>query len=167
MRPLTPSTPALLAPLFDNTPASRCCWFGRLLIPMLLVRQVARPDGVGSQDARRDGALLCAVELLPDGAVHCAVGLLPDGALRLPWRQLLPDDAGAASAERQPLPHRLPLRSIPPAALRLRAPPIHEGHGRQRSVRKSSRLRWKHHLPSCSCSPGQATASSGPGAPDC
>ena len=41
-----------------------------------------------------------------------------------------------APAERQPLPHRL--------ALRLRAPPIHEGHGRPRSVRKSSRLRWKH-----------------------
>ena len=59
---------------------------------------------------------------------------------------------GTAPAERQPLPHRLPLRSIPPAARRLRAPPIHEGHGRPRSVRKSSRLRWKHHLPSCSCS---------------
>ena len=55
-----------------------------------------------------------------------------------------------ASAERQPLPHRLPLRFIPPAALRLRAPLIHEGHWRPRSVRKSSRLLWKHHLPSCS-----------------
>ena len=56
---------------------------------MVLVRQVARPDG----------ALLCAVKLLPDGAVRfpcrqllldgavlCAVGRLPDGALRLPWR---------------------------------------------------------------------------------
>ena len=41
------------------------------------------------------------------------------------------------------LPHRLPLRFIPPAALRLRALPIHEGHGRPRSVRKSSRLREK------------------------
>ena len=46
---------------------------------MLLVRQVARPEG----------ALLCAVELLPNGAT-------------------------SASAKRQPLPHRLPLRSIPP-----------------------------------------------------
>ena len=63
---------------------------------MLLVRQVARPEG----------ALLCAVELLPDvpcgrmrvpmllvrhvarpdGALLCAVELLPDAALRLPWR---------------------------------------------------------------------------------
>ena len=56
---------------------------------MLLVRQVARPEG----------ALLCAVELLPDGALRlpcwqllpdgavlCAVELLPDGALRRPWR---------------------------------------------------------------------------------
>ena len=34
-----------------------------------------------------------------------------------------------ASAERQPLPHRLPLRFIPPAALRLRALPIHEDMG--------------------------------------
>ena len=152
---------------------------------MLLVRQVARPDGAllcavellpdGAlrQDTRRDaagsagcspeGALLCAVKLLPDGAVRfpcrqllpdgavlCAVELLPDGAVRFPCRQLLPDGATSASAERQPLPHILPLRSIPPAALRLRAPPIHEGHGRPRSVRKSSRLRWKHHLPSCS-----------------
>ena len=41
---------------------------------MLLVRQVAPPDAAGSQDARREGALLCAVELLPDGA------------LRRPWR---------------------------------------------------------------------------------
>ena len=41
------------------------------------------------------------------------------------------------------LPHRLPLRFIPPAALRLRALPIHEGHGRPRSVRKSYRLREK------------------------
>ena len=61
--------------------------------------------------------------------------------------QLLPDAAAAAPC-RVPrgaatFPHRLPLRSIPPAALRLRAPPIHEGHGRPRSVRKSSRLRGK------------------------
>ena len=45
---------------------------------MLLVRQVARPEG----------ALLCAVELLPDGA------------LRLPWRQLLLDDALRQDARR-------------------------------------------------------------------
>ena len=41
---------------------------------MLLVRQVARPEGT----------LLCAVELLPDGAV------------RFPCRQLLPDGASSA-----------------------------------------------------------------------
>ena len=40
-----------------------------------------------------------------------------------------------------------------PRSASLAGPPIHEGHGRPRSVRKSSRLRWKHHLPSCSCSP--------------
>ena len=57
---------------------------------MLLVRLVARPDAAGSQDARREGALLCAVELLPDGAV------------RFPCRQLILDDAGAASAENLP-----------------------------------------------------------------
>ena len=63
---------------------------------MLQVQQVTRPDG----------ALLCAVKLLPDvpcgrmrvpmllvrqiarpeGALLCAVELLPEGALRLPWR---------------------------------------------------------------------------------
>ena len=135
---------------------------------MVLVRQVARPDG----------ALLCAVELFPD--VPCAFPggscspMVPCFALwscfpmvlcAFPGGSCFPMvlcafPAGSclsmvppapaenlhatASAERQLLPHRLPLRSIPPAALRLRAPPIHEGHGRPRSVRKSSRLRWKH-----------------------
>ena len=79
-----------------------------------------------------------------------------------------------APAERQPLPHRLPLRSIPPAALSLRAPPIHEGmvahglcgrvpdsagsicpQGVDRALRSkllTAVLHLKHHLPSCSCS---------------
>ena len=40
------------------------------------------------------------------------------------------------------LPHRLPLRSIPPP--RFACGSSHSrGHGRPRSVRKSSRLRWK------------------------
>ena len=40
------------------------------------------------------------------------------------------------------LPHRLPLRSIPPQ--RFACGSSHSrGHGRPRSVRKSSRLRWK------------------------
>lgn len=73
---------------------------------MLLVRQVARPDATGSAGYSPEGALLCAVKLLPDaalrqdkrrdaagsagcspeGALLCTVELLPDGALRLPWR---------------------------------------------------------------------------------
>ena len=47
---------------------------------MLPVRQVARPDG----------ALLCAVKLLPDGAV------------RFPYRQLLPDGAVLCAVELLP-----------------------------------------------------------------
>ena len=59
---------------------------GRMRVPMLLVRHVARPDG----------ALLCAVELLPDEAVRFPCRqLLPDGAV-LCAVELLPDDAGAA-----------------------------------------------------------------------
>ena len=123
-----------------------------MLVPMVLVRKVARPEG----------ALLCAEDLLPD--VPCAfhggscfpmvLCALPAGSCFSMMPEGLPRRISHASApaERQPLPHRLALRFIPPAALRLRAPPIHEGHGRPRSVRKSSRLRWKHHLPSCSCS---------------
>ena len=153
MLPLTPSTPALLAPLFDKKCSSRCCWFGRLLVAMVLVRRMRVAMLLIRQVARPDGALLCAVELLPD--VPCA---FPGGSCfsmvlcAFPAGSCLsmvsPAPAenlhASAPAERQPLPHRLPLRSIPPAALRLRAPPIHEGHGRPRSVRKSSRLRWKH-----------------------
>ena len=67
-------------PCFALGAASRWCWFGRMRVPKVLVQQVARPDG----------ALLCAVKLLPDGA------------LRLPCWQLLLDDAGAASAENLP-----------------------------------------------------------------
>ena len=51
----------------------------------------------------------------------------------LPWRV----SRGAAT-----FPHRLPLRSIPPP--RFACGSSHSrGHGRPRSVRKSSRLRWK------------------------
>ena len=136
--------------------ASRWCRFGRLRVAMLLVRHVARPDG----------ALLCAVELLPD--VPCAfpagscfpmvpcfalwscfpmvLCTVPGGSCFSMMPERLPRRISHASApaERQPLPHRLALRFIPPAVLRLRAPPIHDGHGRPRSVRKSSRLLWKH-----------------------
>ena len=95
---------------------------------MLLIRQVARPDG----------ALLCAVELLPD--VPCAFpggSCFPMVLCAFPAGSCLsmvsPAPAenlhASAPAERQPLPHRLPLRSIPPAALRLRALPIHEDMG--------------------------------------
>ena len=158
MLPLTPSAPALLAPLFAKKCSSRCCWFGRLLLPMVLVRLVARPDAAGSAGCASRccwfGRLLlpkvpCFALWSCFPMVLCAV---PGGSCFSMMPERLPRRISHASApaERQPLPHRLPLRSIPPAALRLRAPPIHEGHGRPRSVRKSSRLRWKHHLPSCS-----------------
>ena len=49
------------------------------------------------------------------------------------------------------LPHRLPLRSIPPP--RFACGSSHSrGHGRPRSVRKSSRLRWKCLSMDCICS---------------
>ena len=49
------------------------------------------------------------------------------------------------------LPHRLPLRSIPPQ--RFACGSSHSrGHGRPRSVRKSSRLRWKCLSMDCCCS---------------
>ena len=49
------------------------------------------------------------------------------------------------------LPHRLPLRSIPPP--RFACGSSHSrGHGRPRSVRKSSRLRWKCLSMDCRCS---------------
>ena len=79
-----------------------------------------------------------------------------------------------APAERQPLPHRLPLRTIPPAALRLRVLPftrdmvVHGLCGRVpdstgsicpqgvdtplRSKLLTAVFHLKHHLLSCSCS---------------
>ena len=129
MLPLTPSAPALLAPLFDKKCSSRCCWFSRLLLPKVPVRQVALPKVPCFALWSCFPMLLCG---FPGGSCF---SMMPE---RLPRRI----SHASAPAERQPLPHRL--------ALRLRAPPIHEGHGRPRSVRKSSRLLWKHHLPSCS-----------------
>ena len=81
-----------------------------------------------------------------------------------PCRQLLPDDAPCRQVAFQSccsgslqgtrcrvsrgaatLPHRLPLRSIPPQ--RFACGSSHSrGHGRPRSVRKSSRLRWKRSI---------------------
>ena len=60
------------------------------------------------------------------------------------------------------LPHRLPLRSIPPP--RFACGSSHSrGHGRPRSVRKSSRLRWKCLSKDCICSGRRK--SFGPSAP--
>ena len=64
---------------------------------MLLVRQVAPPDAAGSQDARRDAAGSAGCS--PEGALLCAVKLLPDGAVRFPCRQLLPDGAVLCAVE--------------------------------------------------------------------
>ena len=67
------------------------------------------------------------------------------------------DSRGAAT-----LPHRLPLRSIPPP--RFACGSSHSrGHGRPRSVRKSSRLRWKCLSKDCICSGRRK--SFGPSAP--
>ena len=60
------------------------------------------------------------------------------------------------------LPHRLPLSSIPPP--RFACGSSHSrGHGRPRSVRKSSRLRWKCLSKDCICSGRRK--SFGPSAP--
>ena len=60
------------------------------------------------------------------------------------------------------LPHRLPLRSVPPP--RYACGSSHSrGHGRPRSVRKSSRLRWKCLFKDCICSGRRK--SFGPSAP--
>ena len=67
------------------------------------------------------------------------------------------DSRGAAT-----LPHRLPLRSIPPP--RFASGSSHSrGHGRPRSVRKSSRLRWKCLSKDCICSGRRKSL--GPSAP--
>ena len=59
-------------------------------------------------------------------------------------------------------PHRLPLRSIPPQ--RFACGSSHSrGHGRPRSVRKSSRLRWKCLSMDCICSDRRKSV--GPSAP--
>ena len=65
--------------------------------------------------------------------------LLPDAAAGAPSRAL----GAESTAERQLF--RTDFRFAPsPRRASLAVPPIHEGHGRPRSVRKSSRLRWKH-----------------------
>ena len=66
------------------------------------------------------------------------------------------------------LPHRLPLRSIPPP--RFACGSSHSrGHGRPRSVRKSSRLRWKCFFMHCiypqDCCCSDIAKSVGPSAP--
>ena len=71
----------------------------------------------------------------------------------------LPSSGSRGSAT---LPHRLPLRSIPPP--RYACGSSHSrGHGRPRSVRKSSRLRWKCLSKDCICSGRRK--SFGPSAP--
>ena len=71
-----------------------------------------------------------------------------------------------APAERQPLPHRLPLRSIPPQRFACGPLPFTRDmgvHGLCGRVPDSAGSIICHPA----ASPGQATASSGPGAPDC
>ena len=65
--------------------------------------------------------------------------LLPDAAAGAPSRAV----GAESTAERQLF--RTNFRFAPsPRRASLAVPPIHEGHGRPRSVRKSSRLCWKH-----------------------
>ena len=122
---------------------------------MLTVRQVARPDAAGSAGCSPEGALLCAVELLPDGALRlpcwqllpdgallCTVELLPDGALRLSCWQLPLDGAtgsrgesprngfrGAATSSAQTSASLHPSRSAS-----LAGPLIHEGRALKKSL---------------------------------
>ena len=133
--------------------ASRWCWFGRLLppkVPCFALWSCFPMEPCGFPAGSYSPKVPCFALWSCFPMVLCAV---PGGSCFSMMPERLPRriSHASASAERQPLPHRLPLRSIPPAALRLRAPPIHEGHGAPRSVRKSSRLRWKHYLPSCTC----------------
>ena len=103
--------------------------------------------------------------------------LLPDGSsLQRPCQQQLCHGAPASSIfpmlphclpcrvsrGAATLPHRLPLRSIPPP--RFACGSSHSrGHGRPRSVRKSSRLRGKCLSMDCLCS--DIAKSVGPSAP--
>ena len=153
---------------------------GRMRVAMLLVRQVARPDAAGSAGCSPEGALLCAVELLPDGAV------------RFLCRQLLLDDAGGASAKRQALPRcrRIGFRGAATSSAQTCASlhssrsaslagtlpftmdmGVHGLCGRVpdstgsfcpqgvdtplRSKLLTAVFHLKHHLPSCSCSPAR------------
>ena len=69
--------------------------------------------------------------------------------------QLLPDAAALSSMQGLPRSGNSSAQTSaslhPPAALRLRCLPF-TGHGRPRSVRKSSRLRWKCLFMDCICS---------------
>ena len=85
---------------------------------------------------------------------------------RRPSQQLLPDAAALSSMQGPPRSGNSSAQTSaslhPPAALRLRCLPF-TGHGRPRSVRKSSRLRWKCLSMDCICS--DRRKSFGPSAP--
>ena len=106
--------------------------------------------------------------LLNHSSCHPCRQLLPDGA---PCRQVAFQSCCSGSLQgtrcrvsrgAATLPHRLPLRSIPPQ--RFACGSSHSrGHGRPRSVRKSYRLRWKCLFMDCICS--DRRKSFGPSAP--
>ena len=135
--------------------SSRCCWFGRLLVPKVPCFALwscfpmvlcAFPGGSCFP------MVLCA---FPAGSCLSMVSPAPAEKLH-----------ATAPAERQPLPHRLALRFIPPAALRLRVLSF---------TRAWSPTVCAEEFPTpleasfaiLQLLPGQAAASSGPGAPDC
>ena len=79
---------------------------------------------------------------------------LPFTTSHLPLPRLLPDAAALSSMQGLPRSGNSSAQTSaslhPPAALRLRCLPF-TGHGRPRSVRKSSRLRWKCLSMDCIC----------------
>ena len=152
---------------------------------MLLVRQVARRDGAGSQDARRDAADSAGCSSRRRLALRCGVASRWSRAVSLPavasrwcfasslavaasrWC-FAPFLLAVASRWCHRLPRRISTQRLPrsgnffrtdfrfapslPQRFACGPPPIHEGHGRPRSVRKSSRLRWKCLSMDCRCS---------------
>ena len=115
MLPLTPSAPPHLAPLFAKTSASRCCWFGRLLLPKvpcfalwscfpMVPHRLPRSGNLFRTDFRFAPSLpqRFACGLLPftrDMGVHGLCGRVPDSA-----GSIICHLAAAPQARRQPYP---------------------------------------------------------------
>ena len=120
--------------------ASRCCWFGTLLVPMVLCF------------ALWSCFPMCLAPSLAVAASRwCYAPFLLAVASR--WCHRLPRRISTQRLQRSGNLFRTDFRFAPSLPQRFACghPHIHDGHGRPRSVRKSSRLLWKHYLPSCTC----------------